>query len=95
MSRFFTSGLIAIVLLTWPAIGFAGERSVTLTVERMVCSACAYSVKKALESVAGVKRATVSIADKTAVVIYDDTQADASVLAAASAKAGLPAAVKR
>ena len=54
-----------------------------------------YSVKKALESVAGVKRATVSIADKTAVVIYDDTQADVSVLAAASAKVGFPAAVKR
>lgn len=95
VTRFLTSGLIAIALLTWPAMSFADERSVTLTVERMVCSACAYSVKKTLESVTGVKQATVSIADKTAVVIYDDTQADVSVLVAASAKAGFPAAVKR
>lgn len=95
VTRFFTSVCMAIALLTCPAVSFAGERSVTLTVERMICSVCAYSVKKALESVAGVKRATVSIADKTAIVIYEDTQADVSVLAAASAKAGFPAVMKR
>jgi mercuric ion binding protein len=61
----------------------------------MICSACAYRVRKALEGVAGVKQATVSIADKSAVVIYDDARADVTALIAASAKIGFPAAVKK
>lgn len=95
MTRFFTAGCIAAAFLTWPALAPAAERSVTLTVERMICSACGYRVKKALENVVGVKQAIVSITDKTAVVTYDDTQADVSVLTAASAKVGFPAVVKK
>lgn len=95
MTRFFTAGCIAAAFLTWPALAPAAERSVTLSVERMICSVCGYRVKKALESLAGVRQATVSVADKSAVVIYDDTQADVSVLTAASAKVGFPAVVKK
>lgn len=95
MTRLFTAGCIAAAFLTWPALALAAERSVTLTVERMICSACGDRVKKALENVAGVKQATVSISDRTAVVIYDDTQAEVRALIEASAKVGFPAAEKK
>lgn len=95
MTRLLALGCFAVILVTWPALSIAAERSVTLSVERMICSACAYRVRRALESVPGVKQATVSFADKAAIVIYDDAQADASVLAAASRSAGFPAVVKK
>ena len=88
-------GYFTFAMLTWPASSVAAERSDTLTVERMICSACAYRVRKALQSVPGVKQATVSIADKTAVVVYEETQADVTALAAATARAGFPAAVSK
>lgn len=95
MSKFLRFACIAIALLMSPKVSSAGEQSVTLTVEKMVCPVCAYRVKKTLESVAGVKQATVSVGTKTAVVLYDETQVGASELAAAIGKAGFPAAVKR
>jgi len=93
--RLLAVGYFTFAMLTWPALSVAAERSVILSVERMICSACAYRVRKALESVPGVKQATVFLADKTAIVIYDEAQADASVLAAASRNAGFPAVVTK
>jgi len=93
--RFLAVGYFIVAMLSWPALSVAAERSVTLTVERMICSACAYRVRKALQSVPGVKQATVSLADKTAIVIYDDSQADVTAFTAATARAGFPAAVSK
>jgi len=44
--------------------------------------------------VPGVARAVVSFKDKTAVVTYDDSQADVSALTNATTKAGYPSAPK-
>ena len=89
----FTS--IAFAFFIGSAVSFAGERSVTFDVKNMVCPVCAYTVKKNLERVAGVTKATVSLKDKTAVVVYDDAMVDVGVLVQATSKAGFPSVLKR
>jgi mercuric ion binding protein len=69
---------------------FAGQRTVTLTVNNMYCEACPYMVKKTLEGVSGVSKVTVSFKDKTAVVVFDDAKATLQDLTSATAKAGFP-----
>ena len=44
----------------------AAERTVTLAVQNMFCADCPFIVKKSLEAVPGVAKATVSYKDKTA-----------------------------
>jgi mercuric ion binding protein len=73
---------------------YASERRVTLSVSNMFCEACPYIVKKTLESVPGVAKATVSFKDKTAVVVFDDSKASLKDLTAATAKAGFPSELK-
>jgi mercuric ion binding protein len=70
----------------------AAERTVTLAVHNMFCAACPFIVKKSLEAVPGVAKATVSYKDKTAVVTYDDARVDVSALTAATTNAGYPSA---
>ncbi len=73
-------------------LGPAGavERTVTLKVEKMTCAACPYTVRKALERVKGVKTATVSYKEKTAVVTFDDELATLEDLTEATTRAGYP-----
>src|SRR6185437_1616454 len=73
---------------------FAGERTVTLAVKNMYCADCPFIVKKSLEAVPGVAKATVSLKDKTAVVTFDDAKADVSALTNATTGAGYPSAPK-
>src|SRR6516162_5605728 len=47
---------------------FAGEKTATLAVQNMYCSACPITVKSSLEAVPGVAKAVVSYEDKTAVI---------------------------
>ena len=54
----------------------AAERTITLAVQDMYCADCPFIVKKSLEAVPGVAKATVSFKDKTATVTYDDGKAD-------------------
>lgn len=68
----------------------AAQRTVTLTVNNMYCEACPYVVKKTLERVSGVSKASVSFKDKTAVVVFDDTKANVEDLTTATTKAGFP-----
>lgn len=89
--------LVAIVLglgmlASSPAL--AAERTVTLTVQNMFCADCPFIVKKSLEAVPGVAKATVSYKDKTALVTYDDTRANVSALTAATTNAGYPSALR-
>jgi mercuric ion binding protein len=70
----------------------AAERTVTLTVQNMFCADCPFIVKKSLEAVPGVAKATVSYKDKTAMIIYDDARVDVSALTAATTNAGYPSA---
>ena len=72
---------------------FAVEKTITFKVDGMYCSACPAIVKKALKSVEGVKKATVSYSNKTAVVTFDDYKTDTTSLIQATTKAGYKAKV--
>ena len=93
MTKFFTGALLGVSLLTSSA-AFAGEKTVTLTVQNMYCSACPITVKSSLEAVPGVAKAVVSFADKTAVVILDDAKTAVPALITATTNAGYPSALK-
>ena len=73
---------------------FAGERTVTLTVQNMYCSACPITVKSSLEAVPGVAKAVVYYEDKTAVVTFDDAKTAVPALISATTNAGYPSALK-
>jgi len=85
---------LAVGLLVSVNLASAAERTVTLTVENMYCEACPYMVKKTLEHVSGVSKATVSFKEKTAIVTYDDGKTDVNKLIAATTGAGYPSAPK-
>jgi periplasmic mercuric ion binding protein len=72
----------------------AGEKTVTLAVENMYCSACPITVKSSLEAVPGVTKVVVSYPDKTAVVTFDDAKTTVPALTAATTNAGYPSALK-
>jgi mercuric ion binding protein len=78
----------ALVLAMSASLAFAGERTVTLSVDGMVCPICARNVKNALERVAGVTNVQVSVKDKTAVIVYDDASTDVNILTGATARSG-------
>ena len=92
MTRFVISLVLGLLIFTHAA--YASERRVTLSVSNMFCEACPYIVKKTLESVPGVAKATVSFKDRTAVVVFDDSKASVKELTAATAKAGFPSELK-
>ncbi len=94
MARVGRHAIVALALVTATFGASAEERSVTLIVDRMACPICAHTVKRSLERVSGVIKATVNLRDKTAVVVYDDAKADVADLINASARAGFPAAKK-
>lgn len=73
---------------------YAAEQTLTLAVKNMYCAACPHVVKASLQSVPGVKQATVSYKDKTATVTYDDAITDVKALIAATTNAGYPSAPK-
>jgi len=68
----------------------AAQRTATLRVENMYCPSCPYIVKRSLEAVPGVIAASVSLADKTAIVTFDPTRARVDQLVAATTAAGYP-----
>jgi mercuric ion binding protein len=72
----------------------AAEKTITLAVQNMFCADCPFIVKKSLEAVPGVAKATVSFKDKTAIVTYDDGKADVKSLTKATTNAGYPSAPK-
>ncbi len=78
----------ALVLAMSAGLAFAGERTVTLSIDGMVCPICARNVKNALERVAGVINVQMSVKDKTAIVVYDDASTDVNALTGATALAG-------
>jgi mercuric ion binding protein len=74
-----------------PAAAMAGERTVTLAVEKMYCALCPLTVRHAIAAVPGVTSVDVDLETKTAVVTFDDAASSVAELAAASANAGYPA----
>jgi mercuric ion binding protein len=77
-------------MLLTSATAFAGPRTVTLAVDGMTCASCPYIVRSALLKVRGVERAKVSLAEKTAVVTFDDATTDVAALRQATGDAGFP-----
>lgn len=92
MTRLLVSLVLALLVSSEAA--FAAQRTVALTVHNMYCEACPYMVKKTLERVPGVSKASVSFKDKTAVAIFDDAKASVEDLTSATAKAGFPSELK-
>jgi mercuric ion binding protein len=72
----------------------AASRTVTLAVKNMICAVCPLTVKKALEHVAGVQQVSVSYADKTATVQFDDTATTVGQLTEATKNAGYPSSIQ-
>ncbi len=94
VKKLITSAALTIGLFTTSVAASAGERTITLAVENMVCAVCAFNVKKSLEGVAGVATVRVSLKEKTAIVVYDDTKADLNALISATTSKGFPSAPK-
>ena len=67
MTKSLAAALLGLGLLASSPV-FAGEKTITLAVQNMYCSACPLTVKSSLEAVPGVAKAVVSYEDKTAVV---------------------------
>ena len=93
MTKLFTAALFGLSLLASTA-AFAGQKTVTLTVEKMDCASCPITVKSSLEAVPGVEKVVVSLAEKTAVVTFDDTKTTPPALITATTNAGYPSALK-
>ena len=93
MTKSLIAALLGISLLASSA-ALAAEKTVTLAVQNMYCSACPTIVKSSLEAVSGVTKVVVSYADKTAVVTFDDAKTAVPTLTAATTNAGYPSALK-
>jgi mercuric ion binding protein len=93
MIKFLTAALVGLGLSASSA-AFAGEKTITLAVQNMYCSACPITVKSSLEAVPGVAKVVVSYANKTAVVTFDDSKAAVRALIAATTNAGYPSELK-
>lgn len=90
MTRLIGTALVALTLASGGAL--AAERTVRLMIENMTCETCPIVVRQSLKAVPGVGDIKVSMADKTAVVTFDDAKAAVSALVDATTKAGFPSA---
>jgi mercuric ion binding protein len=59
----------------------------------MWCAGCSYIVKTTLADVPGVTAVDVSMAEKTAVVTFDDAETEVARLTEATAEVGFPSRV--
>jgi len=84
------SALAIATAMSAAGTGVAAEKSVTLAVNGMYCSACPYIVKQSLAKVTGVGNVAVSYEKKTATVTYDDQKTSLAALTAATTQAGYP-----
>ena len=66
----------------------AATRTVTLSVPGMYCAVCPITVRKALEKVPGVSKASASFEKKEATVTFDDTKTNIKALEDATFEAG-------
>jgi mercuric ion binding protein len=72
----------------------AAEKTVTLAVDNMYCSACPYIVKQTLAKVPG-ENVGVSFEQKSATVTYDDQKTTLDALISATTQAGFPSRVRQ
>jgi len=93
MSKFLIATIFGITLLLSSA-AFAAQKTVTLAVPGMYCATCPITVKGSLTAVPGVAKVVVSLAQKTAVVTFDDAKTVVPALIAATTNAGYPSTAK-
>lgn len=89
------TGALLFSLLLGGTTALAGEQAVTLTVDGMTCASCPYQVEAALKKVDGVKSIDVSLAQRKAVVTFDDEKATVTTLTKATTDAGFPSALAK
>ncbi len=68
----------------------ASAQEVSLAVSNMTCSTCGPTVRRALQQVHGVYKATVDLKAHTATVYFDPTKTEAPALTQATTDAGYP-----
>jgi mercuric ion binding protein len=90
MSKGILSVLAMVAALSAAGTAMAAEKTVTLAVDNMYCSACPHIVKQSLAKITGVGEVAVSYEKKTATVTYDDQQTTLAALTAATTQAGYP-----
>jgi periplasmic mercuric ion binding protein len=71
----------------------ASSQSVILDLQNMTCAMCEFTIKKALQGVAGVEKAIVDYDTKTANVAFDPQKTSITTLIEATTDAGYPATV--
>jgi mercuric ion binding protein len=81
----------AIIAIPASAQSVAADQSVTFAVDNMTCALCPVTVKRAMESVEGVRGVDIDFAARTATVLFDAATTSADAIAQASADAGYPA----
>lgn len=84
------TALVTLALVSGGA--HAAERTVRLKVENMTCETCPIVVRQSLKAVPGVGDVTVSMAEKSAVVTFDDAKTTVAALVDATTNAGFPSA---
>lgn len=87
----YLSALALIASMMTASTAFAGERTITFSVDNMTCASCPYIVKSSMEGVPGVAKVAVSFRAKTATVSFDDAKTNPDAIATASMTAGYPA----
>tara|TARA_R110001583_G_scaffold170215_1_gene323575 strand:- start:1676 stop:2005 length:330 start_codon:yes stop_codon:yes gene_type:complete len=71
-----------------------GMSKKVFSIEKMTCKMCPITVRKAMEKVEGVLKATVDYDAKTATVLFDPKKTSIEAIALASTNIGYPATVK-
>jgi len=89
--------LIPFAMLTsvFAAPVWAATQTVILSVPGMTCAACPITVKKVLSKVDGIEEVKVSLAQREAVVTFDDSKTRAEALISATGNAGYPSEIRR
>jgi len=86
--------LAPIVIFPAAAQSTAAEETVTFAVTNMTCALCPVTVRRAMESIDGVRSVEIDFEAKTATVFFDPQVATPEQIASASANAGYPASVR-
>ncbi len=85
--------MLALAFYGIPATG--ATKIVTLMVPGMHCSACAITIKKALDKLEGVEKVEVTYKEKKAVVTFDDAKTKVEELLTTTKNAGYPSFLKK
>lgn len=79
---------VLFTLFSMPAL--ASQKTVTLSVPGMTCSACPITVKAALKRVDGVSSVQVRYEERDATVTFDDDKTSVDAITQATTNAGYP-----